>query len=62
MAIKSSLSIEITKGDRVFSFVMPIGAPYGEAYDAAFEVLQQIVELSKQAADQAKQQQAADKN
>ena len=34
---------------------MPLGAPFGKAYDAAYEVLQHIVDLSKKAAEQAKQ-------
>lgn len=55
MNVKSSLIIEITKDDRVFSFAIPHGAPFGQAYDAAHEVLQHIVELSKKAADAAAQ-------
>ena len=56
MNIKTSVTIEIQKGESTFAFVMPVGAPFGQAYDAAYEVLQQIVEFSKKAADQAAQQ------
>lgn len=54
MAIKTSISIEIEKNGHIFSFTMPSGAPFGEAYDAGYEVLQQIVEFSKKVADDAK--------
>jgi hypothetical protein len=55
MNIKSQVVIEIAKDDLVFSFAMPLGAPFGKAYDAAHEVLMEIVEYSKKAAEQAKQ-------
>ena len=35
-------------------FIMPIGAPFGECYDACFEALNKIVALSKEAAEAAK--------
>ena len=54
MTIKSYVAIEVVKGERTFSFQMPNGSPYGEAYDAAYEVLNNIIELAKQAADTAK--------
>jgi hypothetical protein len=62
MNVKTSISIEITKDERVYSFVMPAGAPFGQAYDAAFEILQQIVEFSKKAADSAKPADADSQN
>ncbi len=46
--------MEIKKNDRVYSLAIPQGAPYGELYDALFNMLQDVVELSKKAADQAK--------
>lgn len=55
MNVKSLVSIDIAKGDRKYSFHMEVGSPFGEAYDAAFDVLQHIVSLSKQAADSAQQ-------
>ncbi len=54
MELKSMIAIEIEKNDRVFSFLLPVGAPFGEAYDAAFEVLGKIIEMSKEAADNMK--------
>lgn len=46
------LAVEKNGGSYVFS--MPVGAPFGEAYDVAFEVLSKIVELSKNAAEKMK--------
>jgi hypothetical protein len=54
MTIKSFVTIEVVKNDHTFVFQLPVGAPYGEAYDAAYEVLQNIVELAKNAAEAAK--------
>jgi len=48
------ISLEVKKGDNTFVFLMPIGAPLGEAYDAAFECLQEILGMSQRAAEQAK--------
>lgn len=41
--MNSKISIDVTKEDRVYSFSMQQGAPCGEAYDACFEVLQQLL-------------------
>lgn len=54
MELKSLVVIEVDKNDKKFSFSMPAGSSYGDAYDAAFEVLQQTVELAKKAADATK--------
>jgi hypothetical protein len=56
------LAIEfiVEKGDKKYTFTMPHGAPFGEAYDACFEVLREVVEMSKVAADQAKREEGAE--
>jgi hypothetical protein len=54
MPIETQVIINIKKGEREYTFTMPSGAPFGEAYDSAFEVLQEIVIFSKQAADNSK--------
>jgi len=54
MDLKSAVIIETKKNDNVFQFIMPIGAPFGECYDACFEALNKIVALSKEAAEAAK--------
>lgn len=54
MDLSSRVILTVKKNDRVFELHMPMGAPYGEAYDAIFEMLGNIVELSKEAAEKAK--------
>ena len=51
---KLLINLEITKGDHTFVFSMPVGAPLGSAYDASAEVLNAILEMAKQAADNVK--------
>jgi hypothetical protein len=53
MPIETQVIINVKKGERNYTFTMPSGAPFGEAYDSAFEVLQEIVTFSKQAAENA---------
>jgi hypothetical protein len=55
MNMKSVVIISITKNNRTYDFSMPVGAPYGEAYDVAFECLNEIVGMSKKAVEQLKQ-------
>jgi len=52
--LKTLASVEIEKNDRKYVFLMPIGSPFGEAYDAAFEVLTKIRELSGEALEKAR--------
>lgn len=54
MNVKSYIDVEIVKGERVYHFFMPVGAPFGEAYDAAFEALSNITEMAKHAVESAK--------
>lgn len=51
---KAIINLEVKKEDRTFVFSMPVGSPFGEAYDAAFAVLNEIQEMSKRAVEQAK--------
>lgn len=48
METKQYITLEVAKGDFNFSFQMPTGASWGNAIDAAFEVLQKLNELSQQ--------------
>jgi len=50
------VKLEAEKNERSYSFIMPLGAPYGEAYDILFEMMQEIVDLSKKAADKLKRE------
>lgn len=60
MIVKSNIVVEVSKpyGDkgesRTYSFIIPIGAPFGEAFDAAFETLSAVLDLSKKAIEDAK--------
>lgn len=40
--VKTNVTIEVTKEDRVYRFSIPAGAPFGESFDAAFEALEMI--------------------
>ena len=40
---------------RVYTFVLPMGAPFGEAYDVCHEVLTDISKMASEAAEKAKQ-------
>lgn len=48
MDIKQYITLEVQKGDSNFVFQMLNGATYGNAIDAAFEVLQKLNELQQQ--------------
>lgn len=50
----ANVIIEVEKEDRRYQFIMPVGAPFGEAYDAAFQALSAISEMAKNAVEQAK--------
>ena len=49
------VNLQVEKNDRVYVFSLPVGAPYGECYDAAHECLQEIMKMAQAAADKAKQ-------
>lgn len=50
---KGYVHLEVTKGEHNYAFVLPLGAPFGEAYDAAFQVLQQILKMAQDASEKA---------
>ncbi len=56
MEITSSLVIKTDRNGRSFQFLIPIGAQYGEAYDAAFEILVEINKMSQKAMENLKPQ------
>lgn len=59
MNLKSVVTVEITKNGNTYTFNLPVGAPIGECYDACHEVLGHIIELAKQAAENAKSKNVA---
>jgi len=54
--LKASVSIVISRDKNVYHCSMPVGAPYGEAYDVTLECAQKILELSKKSLDTAQTQ------
>ena len=54
MDMKNCIEFSTVKGDnRVYTFHIPSGAPFGEMYDAAFEFLSQTISLAQEAAAKA---------
>lgn len=45
-----SVNLSVEKNGRTYSFSMPMGSPHGEVYDVLFSLLQDVLELSKNAA------------
>ncbi len=43
------IQMTVDKGDRKFIFLIPDNSPIGETYDAAFQVLERISQLGKEA-------------
>jgi lysyl-tRNA synthetase class I len=57
MVQKTAVIFEAAKGeknDRIYQFIIPVGAPFGEVFDVAFELLAAAESLSKQAMENAK--------
>ena len=52
MDIKQHISLNVTKGDHSFTFHMPVGTTWGNAVDAANEVLAQVCNMAKQSLNQ----------
>lgn len=53
MEMKNCIEFVVTKGERAYTFHMPTGAPFGELYDAAFEMLNEVLRLAQEAAQKA---------
>lgn len=54
MEIKQALILETQKNDFTFTFILPQGATWGSAIDAAYEMLQKINQLAQENADKLK--------
>lgn len=52
MKLRSNVIIDIEKNGRVYEFSMPLGSPYGEAYDVSHELSAEILNMSKKALEQ----------
>lgn len=44
----------IQRGEKTFKFLVPEGSSIGETYDAAFDVLQYMINMAKEAAEKAR--------
>ena len=58
MAIKAHVSVEVVKNERTYIFSIPVGAPYGEAYDAVSEAKQTVFDLLSKSLEVDKQQES----
>ena len=56
MDIKQNISLSVTKGEHIFSFHMPIGTTWGNAVDAAHEILSHVGQMATQSISQSKPQ------
>jgi hypothetical protein len=52
MEIKQSINIYIKKNDFTFCFSMPLGATWGNALDAAFDVAKEVNALSSKSIEE----------
>lgn len=50
----STIVLKTQRNERTFEFIIPVGAQYGEAYDAAFEILMHVSKMAQTAAEQLK--------
>jgi len=53
--MKQILVKEIVKGENTYRFELPVGVPFGEAYDAAFEALVEMSKLTANAVEKVKE-------
>ncbi len=53
MEMKNCVEFVVKKGERTYCFHTQAGAPIGEVYDAAFEILGEIVSRAQEAVKQA---------
>ena len=58
MVQKAAIVFESIKGEgdniRTYQFMVPVGSPFGEVFDVAFEMLAAAEGLSKEAVEKAK--------
>ena len=47
MAMKSAVIIEVNKNYQIYTYTMPYGRPLQECYDAAQDVIKEIIDFSR---------------
>ena len=62
MQAKNIISFDFEKEDRTYRFLMPSGAPLGEAYEAARNFLGEMVNLVNEHNEKVKSDESEDKN
>jgi len=50
----ATISLEVTKNDRHYTFYIPVGAPFVDAYGVAVECITAINEMAKKAEEEEK--------
>lgn len=55
---KTYVQLEIIKNDKSYIFSVPFGSSYQDCYDAAIEISNNIVQISKEAQEQAEKAKA----
>ena len=58
MAIKQVFVMEVEVADNLYTFTMPTNVSYGQLYDAAFKILQEVTEMAQKEVDKAKPQES----
>lgn len=61
MELNTILEVKVEKNDRVYRFSLPAGAPFGESYDAVFEMLNKIREMANEALEKARREEPKEK-
>lgn len=57
--IKNCIEISTTRGERVYTFHIASGAPWGELFDASHEIHEKIAELVREGIQNSLQKEAA---
>ena len=53
---KATVKLSTTIDDKTYTFDMPLGSPFGGAYDACHAFLQEVTKMAKDAAERAKRE------
>ena len=52
--LKALAALEVVTDKGTFTFTVPNGVPFGEAYDACHEILEKLIEIQGKAVEQMK--------
>ena len=52
MEVKQHITLTTTKGDATFTFLIPVGTTWGNAVDAAHEILSEVCNMAKKSMEQ----------